>query len=477
MKERRIVLYVLSLLLLTTVLSCERQSPVFPAGEGPLRFSTDTLRFDTLFSGLPSTTAWLRVYNASSRPLVLDSVRLRSGGQSGFRISLDARGGGVLRQVEIPPLDSMFLFVALTPPEQGSGTPVKIADDIEFHQAGSCRQIALEAWAWDALRWQGRRIVSDTLLSPALPIVVYDSLVVGQGACLRLAAGTRLFFHDDAVLLVDGCLKAEGTAAEPVVLRGDRLDMAFEDFPYEYYPGQWYGVYLGPQSRGNVFTHASIRGACYGLVCESDANEDTLKLEISHSEVFNMLYSSLYCISSKVRADNCVLANSGSYTVAVLGGDVRLVHCTVANYQRLVSRGDEPALVVVNFTVDDKQQVDPCPLDTFVMQNSIVYGSRATEVGFGLLEDYGHGMWFDHCLLRCPDALPQEVSASTIYNEDPLFVSTGTNWRYDFRLREQSPAAGRADASVSALYPLDMDGNSRLSDDAPDIGAYELIMN
>lgn len=477
MKERRIVIYVLSLLLLTTVLSCERQSPVFPAGEGPLRFSTDTLRFDTLFSGLPSTTAWLRVYNASNHPLVLDSVCLRTGGQSGFRISLDARPEESLRGVEIPPLDSVFLFVALTPPAQGSGTPVKISDDIEFHRAGTCEQIALEAWAWDALRWRGRRIEADTLLSAGLPIVVYDSLVVARGACLSLAAGTRLFFHDEAALLVDGCLRVEGTADDPVVFRGDRLDMAFEDFPYEYYPGQWTGIYLGPGSGGNVIRHASIRGACYGVICESDANDDTTKLEISHSEVFNMLYSSLYSISSKVRADNCVFANSGSYTVAVLGGDIRLVHCTVANYQRLTSRGDEPALVVVNFTVDDKQQVEPCPLDTAVFENTIVYGSHTTEVGFGLLEDYAHGLWFNHCLLRCPDALPDAISDSVIYNEDPLFVNTGTNWRYDFRLKEGSPAVGRADASASALYPLDKDGNSRLSDEAPDIGAYELIMN
>ncbi|MBQ9201081.1 MAG: hypothetical protein IJ154_01750 [Bacteroidales bacterium] len=476
MKERRIAFPVLILLLLTAVLSCERQSPAFPAGEGALRLSADTLRFDTLFSGLPSTTAWLRVYNASSRPLLLDSVCLRSGGQSGFRISLDAMSGSVFRQVEIPPRDSLFLFVALTAPEQGSGVPVKISDEIDFFQAGNKEQINLEAWAWDALRWKGRRFDSDTLLSPTLPIVVYDSLVVGEGACLRLAPGTRLFFHDEAALLVDGQIRAEGTADDPVVFRGDRLDMAFEDFPYEYYPGQWYGICLGPQSFGNVMKHVSVRGACYGVVCESDANADTLKLEISHSEIFNMLYSNLYSIKSKIRADNCVFANSGSYTVALIGGDSRFVHCTLANYQRLTTREDEPSLVIVNFTVDEQEQVEPCPLVMAGFENTIVYGSHDTEIGFGLLEDYAHGLAFSHCLLRCPDPLPGEVSDSIRYNEDPCFVNTGTDWHYDFRLREGSPAIGRADAAVSAAYPLDLDGHSRLQDGAPDLGAYEFIV-
>ena len=73
----RICILVISIALVAV--SCkERQSGVFPPGDGALRCSQDTLRFDTLFSTVSSTTAWMRIYNASDKDLTIDSVALAS---------------------------------------------------------------------------------------------------------------------------------------------------------------------------------------------------------------------------------------------------------------------------------------------------------------------------------------------------------------------------------------------------------------
>ena len=48
-----------------------------------------------------------------------------------------------------------------------------------------------------------------------------DSLVVDEGATLRILAGTTVYFHDKAKIRVKGTLLMEGTQGNPVRLRAD----------------------------------------------------------------------------------------------------------------------------------------------------------------------------------------------------------------------------------------------------------------
>lgn len=456
--------------------ACGRQPSLFPSGDGALRASCDSLRFDTLFSGLSSTTAWMRIYNASAQPLRIDSVYLLSGGGSGFRASVDAFALSESRNLSIPAGDSLFVFVELTAPEQQQPGPCHIEDKLCFAYGDERLDIVLDAYAWDAVMWRGKTIDVDTLLRADKPYVIYDSLTVAAGACLRLDEGVTLHFHDGAALMVYGSLQAKGSAQHPVVLRGDRLDWAFDDFPYEWYPGQWTGVYLGRESYDNSLDFTHIRGAYYGIISDSSSLETT-KLTLSNSQLFNMIYSGIYALSTKMEVSNTLMANSGSYTVALIGGDAVFTHCTIANYQVLTRREDDtPSLVVVNFTQDNQGRQTLYPLQQASFRNCIVYGSRQDEFAMGLLPEAGEDISFQSCLLRKKDTLDATVASAVIYNLDPCFKAINNNYRYDFHLDSLSPAINAANPLFSTDLPLDADGLPRLQDESPDMGAFEYAL-
>lgn len=454
--------------------ACERQPKLFPPGDGDLRCSQDTLRFDTLFSTITSTTAWLKIYNVSDRDLTIDSVYFLQG-KSGYRASVDALPLSECKHLSLPAGDSLFVFVELTPSMQELSGPQSIVDELCFAYGQEKLRLVLEAFAWNAQLWRGKTITADTLLRADIPYVIYDSLVVSPDATLRLEEGVHLYFHDGATLLVYGTIKSQGSLQQPVVFRGDRLDWAFDDFPYEWYPGQWTGVYLGTDSYDNEFDYTHIRGAYYGIISDSSSLEKQ-KLKLTNSQIFNMVYTNLYAMSTKMEVANTVLANSGSYTVALIGGDALFTHCTIANYQVLVNREEAtPSLVVVNFTQDDRKKYHPYPLQQASFRNCIVYGSRENELGFGLLEDYAYQFDFQSCLLRNVEPLSEDVATKVLYNEDPRFKAINRNYHYDFHLDSVSPAVNAGDSLLSLPYPFDADANDRLKDDAPDLGAYEFF--
>jgi hypothetical protein len=79
---------------------------------------------------------------------------------------------------------------------------------------------------------------------------------------------------------------------------------------------------------------------------------------------------------------------------------------------------------------------------------------------------------FDHCLTRIDED-------SLNYQNDPLFTSIINNESpmLDslFMPDSLSPVIDEGLADYAILIPLDRNGNSRLDDAAPDLGAYEWI--
>jgi hypothetical protein len=79
---------------------------------------------------------------------------------------------------------------------------------------------------------------------------------------------------------------------------------------------------------------------------------------------------------------------------------------------------------------------------------------------------------FDHCLTRIDED-------SLDYSSDPLFTSIINNESpmLDslFMPDSLSPVIDAGLADYAVLFPLDLNGNSRLEDDAPDLGAVEWV--
>lgn len=433
-----------------------------------LRLSVDTLSFDTVFSTLGSTTAWLKIFNPNKQKIRVSTISLRSGGATGYHINVDGSSVSPFTNVDILAKDSLYLFVELTPPEQTADGPVLVEDAILFETNGNQQQIVLQAYSQNATIWHGKTITSDTTLTAERPFLIYDSLVVAENVTLTIAKGVNMHFHDGANVEVYGSVKVNGTQTSPVTFRGDRLDDVLAGFPYDNYPGQWGGIRLKKTSFNNEWDYTHIRGANWGVYADS-STMDQSKLKITNSIIHNMVYNCIKCYNCQLTVANCQLTNSGSYTVCLIGGQANFTFCTIANYQQLISRDGSPALVLSNYK-------DYSLKSKFI--NTIVYGAQSNEFSLDLTgnSQIPGDVYFTNCLLKITPALDPKYATNCVYIEDPHFLKLGTavqNYKYDFRIDSISPARNKADATYSMIYPVDMNGISRTNVAVPDIGAYQ----
>ena len=79
----------LSLSAMALMAACSDDDTFTTSRSNLLSFQTDTLRLDTTFSNVPTSTKTFWVYNRSGDGLRLNSVRLEQGNQTGFRVNVD----------------------------------------------------------------------------------------------------------------------------------------------------------------------------------------------------------------------------------------------------------------------------------------------------------------------------------------------------------------------------------------------------
>lgn len=469
----------LPLLLLSAFLSasCDDELHYTTSPSALLDFSADTVRFDTVFTTIGSSTQLFKVYNRGDESLMLPSIRLAGGGRSGFRVNVDGLSGTEFTDVEVRHGDSLYVFVEVTVDPRDEDNPFLLRDSLQFHlQSGLCQQVQLEAYGQDMIVLRGVSFVADTTLTGERPYVVYDSLCVDSGATLHLSEGVRLHFHSEAFMRVDGTLKAEGSAERPIVFRSDRLDNLFDYLPYDRTDNQWGGITLGASSYDNYLNFVDIHSGGWGIRCDSSAS-DRNKLTIENSVIHNVAGDALSAVNGRLWVGNSELTNAGSHCLRVRGGDVQVVYSTLANFYPWAYRG--AALSLSN---------EWCPLTRADFRSCIITGYSSNELMLWPTSEpdsLTFNYRFDHCLLNIPadsiqgdryvevrcDSVEHDVSRITNF---PL-IDTGI-FLYDFSLDSLSQAigAGHRDDALR-LYPLDRLGRSRLEDDAPDAGAREYV--
>ena len=89
--QRLIFLTAAVLILLTT--ACDVETEFLTGDDVQLRFSVDTLAFDTVFVARGSATQRMKVYNDNEQPIKIDRVSVE--GQTGvnFIFNIDGTGG------------------------------------------------------------------------------------------------------------------------------------------------------------------------------------------------------------------------------------------------------------------------------------------------------------------------------------------------------------------------------------------------
>ncbi len=486
------------LLLLGFSSSCKKDIDFTTDSSTSLMFSSDTLRFDTVFTTLGSATRILKVFNTEDQPLKISNISLDGKSNTKFRFNVDGISDDSFQDVVVPAQDSIYIFgeVTIDPDLPLSSSPFIINDELIFETNGNVQRVTLEAFGQNAnyipsttadgqisvLSCQNESIRWDD----PKPYVVYGVLVV-DSCRLILPAGTHVYVHGgiantedeegESLIYNDGILfftqnasmTTEGTIDEPVIIEGDRLEENFDDIP-----GQWAGVRFSAGSRGNMMRHTIIKNSIIGARVDSAAN-----LVVEDCQFYNTAGAGLIGFHSQIKATNSLFFNNGSNCVQLeYGGDYEFDYCTMASYGV-----DASALKISNVLCLDQlcQAFRVNPVNA-VIRNSIIFGTRDDEIDlFNRIPNEDPAFFnysLKNCIVRVND-LPTEEFYGDFFDRcapcingiptDSLFINRDED---DYHLDTMSIA--EMQATPLTTVTLDLDGNSR---DAmsPDIGCYEFL--
>lgn len=446
-----------------------------------LRFSTDTLAFDTVIAGEPTGTRMLDVHNEASKTLRIKAVFLAKGKASLWRVNLDGEflQGGRTDNVNLLPNDSLRLFAEMTAPLTGQDVPSRYEEQLIFElESGQRQQVVLTAIGQEVTPLRARKITRDTILDARRPYQIFDSLVVAPEATLTLLPGTRLYFRPRASLIVRGRLLSKGTLEHPVVMRGDRLGYMFTQQAYDRIPNQWGGVVLASGSRDNQLDYTDIHSGAYGLRCEPSEGEEAL-LTLRNSVIHNTKGHALAATNCRIEVGNTQISNAGGDCVHLIGGRARFVHCTLAQFYPFVgARG-----VALSYTneLHDK----PAPLEAHFI-NCLITGNAADDVQATPSLRYKKATFnylFQNCLLNTSkvetsaqivNCLFEDEAPEAMRRAQQFFPSFDLkSLFFSFTLSQKSLAVGKAHLPTTLQWPTDRLGRSRLTDGKADIGCYE----
>lgn len=479
--------YLLSLLIFACILfftwACEREQ-LEPDPDARPYFSNDTVSFDTVFTTIGSATLNFKVYNHSNRPLLISSIRLAGGDESFFRLNIDGEPSSFVQQIEVPPDDSLYIFVTVRIDPNNRNNPMIVKDSVVFSANGRLQDVKLIAYGQDVHLIQGEILNTQTWTKDK-PYLIYKSVAIDTTATLTIEAGTQIYFHDRSSMIVWGRLLANGSASEPVVFQNDRL----EEF-YDIIPGQWGTVYIDPISRGNVMDHVIIRNSIAGIQIGLPSNDQIPQLTLSNSQILNVSFAGLYAFGAELFCYNSVFANAAGPVIALLkGGDYAFYHCTIANNGVPGTSRSDPSVLISNQFLSLERNTQSGQ-DEYVMRsgdlvnadfiNCIVFGNFRHELQLVHNKTNLFNFQFDHCLLKVvPDSVDGDASSdftSIVLNKDPKFVNDSDRYHLNYSLDTLSPAKDAGDLQLLLSHPelnMDLTGAARNMDGKPDLGAIE----
>ncbi len=476
--------------------ACEVETEFVTGESVELRFSTDTLTFDTVFTARGSATRLMKVYNDGEQPVMIDRIRVEGASGVNFIFNVDGTQGPTAEDIIIWGNDSIFVFVEVEvdPTEPENVSPFIVDDRLIFETGTVQEEVVLLAFGQNANYLNGFnrgnffRISCDNgvaTLPQDLPTVIYGSLFI-DSCTVRALAGTRIYFHggvqrneqvggngffNDGFLFTqpNGRIELLGTLENPVILRTDRLEAEFQDEPAKYR-----GLILGPGSTGNRLEYTQLLNAIVGITVDSLA-----EVTVSNSTIAFSGGPAISAYQARVTVSNSVFhSNFGNAIQFIKGGSLTMDHCTIANYGV-----DASALVLTNFNCDENGENCLAAPFRARINNSIISGSRGSELIFLDIfngdEPGGFDVRIDNSVVRTDQDFlnSQDGLFADFYTaicrgchnlnfSDPLFLSLEMD---DYRLDTMSVA--RDLGVFLPAFPVDILGKPR-ADGMVDAGAF-----
>lgn len=460
--------------LLLVLYSCNNDD-FFVGNDARLAFGTDTVTFDTIFTTIGSTTKKFTVKNPYKQPVLISKIFLAGGDNSRFRLNINGVQANEDFDVELEGGDSLFVFVEVTIDPTGQNNPMIVHDSVVFNLNGNQQDVDLVAFGQDFHLFDGEVLKTQHWQNDK-PYLIYNSVLVDTLETLTIDAGCRIHFHKGSSLFVKGTLKANGAFDENITFAGDRLEKSYADIP-----GQWGaytefsngsilvygGIHFLVGSEDNTLDWVVVKNANKGIQIDSLGTSENPVLTISNSRIENMTLNCIDARTTVLKASNCVFANSGSYSVALLfGGNYEFNHCTVANYFSQGTR-KEPSLILNNY-FKYKNIIYPFDFEA-VFANCIISGNNQEEISVDQSVEKSFKYSFKNCLANTS---LREGFENSAFNKNPLFVDIAEN---NFAIDSLSPARNIGNIEAAKLFPFDLDNQSRLDDEGPDLGALEWI--
>lgn len=432
-----------------------------------LEFSTDTLSFDTVFTGETTATKRFLVYNRHKKQLNISHIYLDDiPEEARFYLNVDGRSGDDFTDIEVRGEDSIYVFVEAHIDANNENLPFDMFGNLHFLTNGVEQTVVLRAAGQNAHTVSNWHITDNTTLSTDRPYRIMDSIVVEENATLTIPPATTVYFHDKARIKVRGTLIAAGEQNRPVTLRADRLDDVAGEIPFDLMAGQWDGILLESQSFGNEFRYTVMRGSTTGVTADSCGVLDKRKLYLLNSVLHNSAESVLTSSHSWIDADGCEFSDSKDGVIDLTGGRHTFNNCTFANYY-LFDAVTSPILSLWYVLPDDKIYENPLMSARF--NNCIVYGN-ASDISEGDLT--GSDVMLQYCLLRS-SGTDDNNFLNCVWGGDPLFYTVREDYIFDYRLRNESDAIGKGSRDLCPeAVRFDIYGNDRFASSAIDIGAY-----
>ncbi|MEM6523502.1 MAG: right-handed parallel beta-helix repeat-containing protein [Bacteroidota bacterium] len=446
-------------------------------GDAFLRFSTDTVFFDTIFTQISTeirnVTKRFRVYNDNDNAVRINDISLADGTDSPYIIFVNGRPGNSFADTRILGGDSMLILVEVSIDPMDENLPFVVEDQVNFNTNGNEQDVKLVSWGQDANFLRDSILSCNSVFTSEKPYVIYNSVLVDTLCNLTVEPGARVFSHNGSFIFIRGSINVQGSAEEKVVFTNDRFDEAFQNAP-----GQWGGIIFLPGSKDNRIDHAEIRNAEVGLYLGTPDEDNEADLIVSNTRIENMGGNSILPIggdfvqpgfgiiaitsdleATNVLINNCAVNVLGNYA----GGNYKYEHCTFGNFSFDFFREDAAVVLSDNLVLPGNGLlVSELNVE---MTNSIIWGNLRDELLISESGEVTNSLMLENNLIRTQLSLPE----SNFLNEDPRFFDPRD---YVYSLDTLSPAK---DVGINLSITFDLEGTER--DELPDLGAFERIEN
>ncbi len=437
--------------------------PSYPErlGSTGLRFSLDTLTFDTVFTSVGSITKRFRVYNEHKEEVNIRRVFLGEGADSPYDIIVNGRQGNDLEDIRLLGEDSLLVLVTVNIDPQEKDLPFLVKDFIRFVVDDKSDRVDLVSWGQDAVFITDRLLPCNSRWTANKPYVITTDTLIVQPPCrLIVDAGAKVYFAPSSTLLVAGSIEVNGTKENRVLFQNDRLDEGFINAL-----GQWNGINFAIGSKNSRIEYADIRNAVNGVQVGDPDNDTEPDVIIGNTRIENMSNVGILAFRSDLYVYNTLVNNCAVNAVAnLIGGNYTYEHCTFASFSFDFFR-EEPTMVLSDNIVlrDNSLLADDLNV---AISNSIIYGSLEEELVLSSSEGVDFNLSLSNSLLRTQG--PGFDINGNLINVDPQFVDAE---EYNYQLSKDSPLKDQGGLFLD--ISTDLNGNDR--DTSPDIGAFEVI--